>query len=167
METPGFRWCPVTLSSVGALHPDSPQALCTPEGLTTKDDILVMILPRIDVSEGMDTRLLIHVPSVGGFYCLQDLLESLPRDGLRGINPLLLEINELNPLPVWVTFTVVAVDIREGENVWNTRRTDTSPLQCQYVTRTRVMGYGDTWDYTMEGRPVVEGRLVKAKVTVT
>ena len=64
-------------------------------------------------------------------------------------------------------FHAVAVDVPEADDARDVHVTKDSPLHCEYVMRTDITSCGDTGDFVAQGHPVVEGRLVRIKVTVT
>ena len=169
----GFRWCPTSLTSVGRLGPTTsdseslPEAICTPDGLTTKGEMLVLCLPRIYVFEDTDTRVFVKVLNTGTYYSLESLLKDLRKRGVCSVNALLLQRDELPPLPQGESFRAVAVDIPEIDGALDGKITEESVLHCEYVMRTDVTSCGDSWDFVMDGHPIVEGQLVRAKMMVT
>ena len=65
------------------------------------------------------------------------------------------------------SFQAVAVYIPEVEYEQDGHTTQNSPLTCEYVMQTDVEGFGGTWNSLMEGHPMIEGRLISARVMVT
>ena len=63
---------------------------------------------------------------------------------------------------------VVAVSIPGLPDPQDVQIAEGAPLLCEYVMPTMLLSCGETWDaLTMEGHPMLEGRLVRVKVTVT
>ena len=105
--------------------------------------------------------------SIGAYYSLQKLLDSLPKDRSCSINALLLYYNELSPESIGTMTPAVAVNIPGVQDPQDVRITEFSTIRCEYVILSWLVGFGETRDPMMEGHPMLEGRLVRERVTVS
>ena len=115
----------------------------------------------------MDTDVYVHVASIGAYYSIQKLLDSLPKESLCSINALLIMVEQLSPESIGRMTPVVAVNIPEVQHALDVQYTEPFIIRCEYVMRSWLSGRGETWHPMMEGHPMLEGRLVRARVTVT
>ena len=114
----------------------------------------------------MDPDVYFHVSSIGAYYSLQTLLKTIPQANPCSFNALILTVNLLSADAIGTPISVAAVSIPEVRDQQDAE-SGSSTIVCEYVMASWLLNYGDVWDAWMEGHPMLEGRLVRAKVTVT